>query len=240
TPKTAASAKTAASNKALSVPGVRPFFRGEIPAHQVPNLYDPNSDAFNYFREDLGKTSLSTRELKRLDEIASREVYDDPLDRPAADGSPFINIYDSSEVFVEDAPFVGDDDPDVLYAAEEKNALNALATSFRAGALALSLQSGSDAASNGSSSSYGSSSYGYPSDYPGGPGSSGAAAAPVEPSKADDTKTIFPNDEKPVASPFGDKIQLDAENDFDLFQAGRDFKPTAPAPTDPYSSGGPH
>lgn len=243
--KTEGSAKTAASSKALSFPGVRPFFRGETPAHQAPNLYDPNSDEFNYFREDLGKTSLSTRELKRLEEIASREVYEDPMDKPAADGSPFINIYDSSEVFVEDAPFVGDDDPDVLYAAEEKNALNALATSLRLGAAALALQSGSGDASNGSSSPYGSSSY---SSYPdpsasyGGPGSSsGAPAAPVEPSKADDTKTIFPNDEKPVASPFGDKVKLDAENDFDLFQTGRDFKPTAPAPADPYaSSGGPH
>ena len=238
-PKAAASAKTTASSKALSVPGVRPFFRGEIPAHQAPNLYDPNSDEFNYFREDLGKTSLSTRELKRLDEIASREVYEDPMDRPAADGSPFINIYDSSEVFVDDAPFAGDDDPDVLYAAEEKNALNALATSFRLGAATLSLQLGSKDGANNSSTPYGSSSYGgYPSDYPGG---SGAPAAPVEPSKADDTKTIFPNDDKPVAAPFTDKVKLDEKNDFDLFQAGRDFKPTAPAPTDPYSSsGGPH
>ena len=182
--------------------------------------------------------------MKRLEEIASREVYEDPMDKPAADGSPFINIYDSSEVFVEDEPFVGDDDPDVLYAAEEKNALNALATSLRLGAAALALQSGSGDASNGSSP-YGSSSY---SSYPdpsasyGGPGSpSGASAAPVEPSKADDTKTIFPNDEKPVASPFSDKVKLDAENDFDLFPTGRDFKPTAPAPADPYaSSGGPH
>ncbi len=243
-PKTGSAKPSASPSKALSVPGVRPFFRGEIPAHQAPDLYDPNSDEFNYFREDLGKTSLSTRELKRLDEIAAREVYEDPMDKPAADGSPFINIYDSSEVFVEDAPFVGDDDPDVLYAAEEKNALNALATSFRLGAAALALQSGSGDASNGSSSPYGSSSYGSypdPSASYGGPGSSAAPAAPVEPSKADDTKTIFPNDAKPVASPFGDKAQLDAKNDFDLFQAGRDFKPTAPAPADPYSSsGGPH
>lgn len=244
-PKTAGSAQAPASTQALSFPSIRPFFRGETPAHQAPDLYDPNSDEFNYFREDLGKTSLSTRELKRLDEIASREVYEDPMDKPAADGSPFINIYDSSEVFVEDAPFVGDDDPDVLYAAEEKNALNALATSFRLGAAALALRSGSGDASNGSSSPYGSSSYDSypdPSASYGGPGSSsGAPAPPVEPSKADDTKTIFPSDEKPVVSPFGDKVQLDAKNDFDLFQTGRDFKPTAPAPADPYSSsGGPH
>jgi hypothetical protein len=120
--------------------------------------------------------------------------------------------------------------------------LNALATSLRLGAAALALRSGSGDAANGSSAPYGSSSYGssgYPSDYPGGPGSE--KPAPVEPSKADDTKTIFPNDEKPVASPFADKVKLDAENDFDLFQTGREFKPTAPAPADPYSSsGGPH
>ncbi len=243
-PKAEAPAPLASSNEPLMFSSIRPFSRAEVPAHQAPDLYDPNSDELQYFREDLGKTSLSTREMKRLAEIASREVYEDPMDKPAADGSPFINIYDSSEVFVEDAPFVGDDDPDVLYAAEEKNALNALATSFRLGAAALALQSGSADGSQGSSP-YGSSSYGsspYPSGSYGGPGSSSdAPAAPVEPSKADDTKTIFPNDEKPVASPFGDKAQLDAQNDFDLFQTGRDFKPTAPAPADPYSSsGGPH
>lgn len=243
-PKTNAPAPKASPNASLAVAPIRPFSRAEVSAHQAPDLYDPNSDELQYFREDLGKTSLSTRELKRLAEIASRETYEDPMDKPAADGSPFINIYDSSEVFVDDAPFVGDDDPDVLYAAEEKNALNALATSFRLGAAALALQSGSADGSQ-SSSPYGSSSYGsspYPSGSYGGPGSSSdAPAAPVAPSKADDTKTIFPNDEKPVASPFGDKAQLDAQNDFDLFQAGRDFKPTAPAPADPYSSsGGPH
>lgn len=249
-PNADGSVRNAKSTGALSFPGVRPFFRGETPAHQAPDLYDPNSDEFNYFREDLGKTSLSTREMKRLDEIASREVYEDPMDKPAADGSPFINIYDSSEVFVEDAPFVGDDDPDVLYEAEEKNALNALATAFRLGAATISLNSGSGDATNNSSygsSSYGSSSYPSSSSSYGGPGSSSEApAAPVEPSKADDTKLIFPNDAKPVAAPFGDKAQLDEKNDFDLFKAGRDFKPTAPAPTDPYSSsggyssGGPH
>ncbi|MBR2002565.1 MAG: hypothetical protein IJ991_00115, partial [Thermoguttaceae bacterium] len=77
-PQADAAAKAPKATKALSFPGARPFFRGETPAHQAPNLYDPNSDEFNYFREDLGKTSLSTRELKRLEELASRDVYEDP------------------------------------------------------------------------------------------------------------------------------------------------------------------
>ncbi len=239
-PSTGKSGKTAA----LSVPSVRPFSRAETPAFQAPNLYDPNSDEFNYFREDLGKTSLSTKELKRLADVASREVYEDPMDKPAADGSPFINIYDPSEVFVDKTPYAGTDDPDVLYEADEKNALNALATSCRLGATLLSTRLGAGDATQNGGSSYGSSSYdSYPSsDYSssyGNPSGAAKAAAPVEPSKADDTKQLFPGDEKPVAAPFGDKLQLDAENDFDLFQAGRDFKPTAPAPTDPYSSGGP-
>ncbi|MBR4834121.1 MAG: tetratricopeptide repeat protein [Thermoguttaceae bacterium] len=242
-PKTDVAAK-GGKTAALSFPSVRPFSRPEIPAHQTPDPYDPTSDEFNYFREDLGKTSLSTKEMKRLADLASREVYEDPMDKPAADGSPFINIYDPSEVFVDKTPYVGDDDPDVLYEADEKNALNALATSCRLGATLISAQFGaSDASRNGGSTPYGSSSSpssDYPSSY-GDPAGDPKAAAPVEPSKADDTKQIFPGDEKPVASPFGDKLQLDAENDFDLFQAGRDFKPTAPAPVDPYSSsGGPH
>ncbi|MBQ7814463.1 MAG: tetratricopeptide repeat protein [Thermoguttaceae bacterium] len=245
-PKTTAAAQPA-SDKALAFPSIRPFFRGEIPAHQAPDPYDPNSDEFNYFREDLGKTSLSTRELKRLQDLAERNVYEDPMDRPAADGSPFVNIYDPSEVFVEDAPYASADDPDVLYEADEKNALNAMAVGCRLGVAALAKFNGvNDANGYGSGSSpYGSSSYGssgYPSDYPGGPGSSDAAPKAVEPSKSDDTAKIFKGDEKP-ANPFGGKLELDKNNDFDLFPTGRGFKPTAPAPTDPYASGyssGPH
>lgn len=243
-PQTTAASKPAAG-EALAFPSIRPFFRGETPAHQAPDPYDPNSDKFNYFREDLGKTSLSTRELKRLQELAERDVYEDPMDRPAADGSPFVNIYDPSEVFVEDAPYASADDPDVLYEADEKNALNAMAVGCRLGAAALAQLSGSNAAngygSGSGSSPYGSSSYGSSSydssGYPGGPGSSDAAPKAVEPSKSDDTAKIFKGDEKP-ANPFGGKLELDKNNDFDLFPTGRDFKPTAPAPTDPYASGG--
>ncbi|MBR4977191.1 MAG: hypothetical protein IKY61_09045, partial [Thermoguttaceae bacterium] len=36
-PKVAGSVKTTASNKALSVPSIRPFFRGETPAGQAPD-----------------------------------------------------------------------------------------------------------------------------------------------------------------------------------------------------------
>lgn len=245
-PKTTAAPRPA-SDKALAFPSIRPFSRGEIPAHQAPDPYDPNSDEFNYFREDLGKTSLSTREIKRLQDLAERDVYEDPMDRPAADGSPFVNIYDPSEVFVEDAPYASADDPDVLYEADEKNALNAMAAGCRLGVAALAqLNGANDANGYGSGSGYGSSPYGSssydPSGYPGGPGSSDAAPKAVEPSKSDDTAKIFKGDEKP-ANPFGGKLELDKNNDFDLFPTGRDFKPTAPAPTDPYASGyssGPH
>jgi len=53
-PQTTAASKPAAG-EALAFPSIRPFFRGETPAHQAPDPYDPNSDKFNYFREDLGK-----------------------------------------------------------------------------------------------------------------------------------------------------------------------------------------
>lgn len=237
-------AANVSATAALSFPSARPFSRGEIPAHQAPDPYDPNSDEFNYFREDLGKTSLSTKEQKRLADLASRKVYEDPMDKPAADGSPFINIYDPSEVFVEKTPYAGADDPDVVYEADEKNALNALSTVCRLAATTLSTKFAPNAPARGvGATSYGSSSYGssgYPSSY-GDPTGDPKAAAPVEPSKSDDTKQLFPGDAQPVAAPFGDKVKLDAENDFDLFQAGRDFQPTAPAPADPRSSsGGPH
>ena len=248
TPAKTSDKQATASGQALAFPSIRPFFRGETPAHQAPDPYDPNSDEFNYFREDLGKTSLSTREIKRLQELAERDVYEDPMDRPAADGSPFVNIYDPSEIFVEDAPYASLDDPDVLYEADEKNVLNAMATGCRLGVAALAQFSGVNSANGYGSSPYGSSSYdssSYDSSSYGssGPGSSDAAPKAVEPSKSDDTAKIFKGDEKP-ANPFSGQFKLDKENDFDLFQAARDFKPTAPASSDPYSSsgsmGGPH
>ena len=91
------------TKRPLSVRSIRPFQRSETPANQAPNLYDKKSDEFDYFREELGRSETSTKTKKRLQEIESRVVYADPMDKPAYDGSKFIDIY--SDVYVDGQPY---------------------------------------------------------------------------------------------------------------------------------------
>ena len=109
------------AKRPLSVRSIRPFQRSEKSTSQAPNLYDKKSDEFDYFREELGRSETSTKTKKRLQEIESRVTYADPMDKPAYDGSKFINIYD--DVYVDGEPFEDPTDPDVAYSADENNIL---------------------------------------------------------------------------------------------------------------------
>lgn len=239
--------------KPVSVKTIRPFTRTETPANQAPDLYDASSDEFNYFREDLGRQEMSTRQRQRLEQIASRVVYDDPMDKPAADGSPFVDIYSLDEVIADGAPYEGLDDPDNAYAADENNLLAKIAESC--GDLTTTLQiltgatssvdnSGKTGTGASSGMMVGSGGTPFPMPEPtmapvmmedgrmmGGPGASGEPAAKPEkkdaaPSKKDDSALIFPDGE--VANPFEGKAEAAA--DFDFFKADRDFAPKdAPA-----------
>jgi len=228
--------------------------RSETPANQAPDLYDPKSDEFNYFREDLGRSEISSKTKARLAERAARVTYVDPMDKPAADGTPFINIYDPDEVFADGKPFVGADDPDVYYKSSENNFLEqfadgcqtlALLTSLTLGAPSSNAKDGQGYDSMNAMGSMGSmGSMGTPvmptptmdsSVMPGSPsmGSMGGSkdAAPakdqkVEPSAHDDSKLIFP---EAAENPFKAPGAL-GETDFDLFKADREFAPKAPEP----------
>ncbi|MBQ6827685.1 MAG: tetratricopeptide repeat protein, partial [Thermoguttaceae bacterium] len=48
TPPADSAPNSPAENAALSFRSIRPYFRGETPAHQAPNPYDPSSEEFNY------------------------------------------------------------------------------------------------------------------------------------------------------------------------------------------------
>ena len=248
-------AASAPQKKVLKVESIRPFTRSETPANQAPNLYDPKSDEFNYFREDLGRSELSSKTRARLAEQAARVVYVDPMDKPAADGTPFVNIYDPDEVFVDGKPFVGQDDPDVFYKSYEDNFLAKFARGCKGVASLVSVRLGGSASNaQGGAGTYGSqfggSSTPYsmptpsmdPSVAPGGmpgsmgsmPGSMGdpkdgksASSPAVEPSANDDSKLLFPGDE--VKNPFKEPVAI-GEGDFDFFKADREFAPKAPAP----------
>ena len=245
--------------QALSVPSISPLRRPETPAHQAPNLYDKTSDEFNAFRDELGKTELSTKQKKRLADIAARTVYADPMDKPAADGSKFINIFDQDEIYSDGEEFVDPDDPDVKYAAEENNILAQADTICKNGTAYLSLYFGVSSEGQGSEGRGGPSagpSYDAhpmpvvggldPSVAPGGgvsgggPGVSGGgpgAAKPqeqVKESANDDSKMLFEGDN--TENPFKDEAAADPEKDFDFFQADREFKPK---PRDANRAGGP-
>ena len=135
----------AKTKRPLSVRSIRPFQRSEKSTSQAPNLYDKKSDEFDYFREELGRSETSTKTKKRLQEIESRVVYADPNDKPAYDGSKFIDIY--ADVYVDDQPFEDPTDPDVAYLADENNILATAAETFSAISQAISMQAGVSAGS---------------------------------------------------------------------------------------------
>ena len=246
-------AKTTSGKSPISTRSIRPFVRSETPANQAPNLYDKSSEEFNYFREDLGRQELSSRQKARIEQLSRREVYADPMDKPAEDGSPFIDIYSPDEIFEDGEEFVGHDDPDVMYADDENNLLAKMAELCEAGAAFVSMTFGVSAASGDQT---GSGSMGpaapmgpgmaMPTPPPmvsnmglgGGPsdmiampdskdgGSSKSAAKTTEPSKNDDSGLLF---QETVDNPFEGKIDP-IEGDFDFFKTDREFvvKETAP------------
>lgn len=248
------------TKRPLSVRSIRPFQRSETPANQAPNLYDKKSDEFDYFREELGRSETSTKTKKRLQEIESRVVYADPMDKPAYDGSKFIDIY--SDVYVDGQPYEDPEDPDVKYFADENNILATAAEALAQGTQMISLLAGVSAGSANSANNgmgYGSdmaTTVGPPHPMPDMGGmapvggmesfqqlsqsgsassSGGKASAPTEPSKFDDTKMIFPED---VESPYKAELKAIADEAFDFFKADREFKPKASAPTTPDMGGG--
>ncbi len=260
--------KAAASGKKpVSVKTIRPFTRNETPANQAPNLYDATSDEFNYFREDLGRQEMSTKQRQRLEQIASRVVYADPMDKPAEDGSPFVDIYSLDEVIADGKAFEGLDDPDFIYSADENNLLAEIAKECDVLTTVLQIATGVGA-------TVGEANKGMDSGYMGTPGSgpampmptvtmgpvmmeggqmsggdieskepSGAkpAAKAVGPSNKDDSALIFPGED--VTNPFASEENTEAEaaaDDFDLFtKEEREWKASeAPAAPKTMGSGG--
>ena len=241
----------------ISSRSIRPFAREETPANRAPDLYDASSEEFEYFREELGKELKSTRQQKRLEEKASRVRYDDPMDKPAADGGPFIDIYSPDQILSDGEAFKGLDDPDYLYAEDENNFLASLAqfcetfSSVVSATTGVSASVGGDAR-NGMNGPGPGSSDGTPYPMPTvsgldptvsptydpvaggsgmGPGSSSESDAKatqkVEPSKQDDSQMLFP---EAADNPYEGELEAVPE-DLDFFKENRDFAPKAPAQT---------
>ena len=242
------------TKRPLSVRSIRPFQRSETPANQAPNLYDKKSDEFDYFREELGRSETSTKTKKRLQEIESRVVYADPMDKPAYDGSPFVDIYSDAEILNDGEPFEDPEDPDVKYAGDENNILAIAAAALDQGTTFLSLATGVSASTGASGAmNAGSGMTSIDPEHPmpdmgdgrimvsvgpmpngsqptppgGGPGGAKDTAKSDAPSSShDDTKLVFPT-VSDAKNPFEPKATAVADEAFDFFKADREFKPTA-------------
>ena len=242
------------AKRPLSVRSIRPFQRSEKSTSQAPNLYDKKSDEFDYFREELGRSETSTKTKKRLQEIESRVTYADPMDKPAYDGSKFINIYD--DVYVDGEPFEDPTDPDVAYSADENNILAIAAAALDISAQAISLQAGVSAGSansmnsgKGSGSDMGST-VGPPHPMPNvgemaavgsmssfdelsASGELNGPGAATSGSKSGGAAAVEPSkhdDTKMVfpedlESPYKAEAKAIADEAFDFFKADREFKP---------------
>ena len=240
-----------AALNALSTRSIRPYRTDETPANKAVNIYDDNTDdGLNYFRDELDAQGKSTREKKREAEREARVRYADPMDKPAEDGSKFVDIFDESEVYADGEKFVDPEDPDVKYEAEENNIL-ARADEFfqnitRTISFAFGVGSGSQ---NGNASGYGSSMQpsatmdmgmitspammdssiapggGISGGGPGAPGMAAPKEAAVTPSANDDTEMLFT---EKADNPFKAEFTAEEGKDFDLFKADREFKPKPP------------
>ncbi|MDO5580422.1 MAG: tetratricopeptide repeat protein [Planctomycetia bacterium] len=102
---------------------ISPLSKEEHDVAKIPDIGNVKSEDYKFFRDELGKTILSTSERKRIEERERRVVYTDPMQKPAADGTEFINIYDPMQRYVDTKPFVSDDDPDDLYQEAESSPL---------------------------------------------------------------------------------------------------------------------
>ena len=106
-----------------AVAPIAPLTKEERDVVKIPDLYNIKDEDFVHFRDELGRTTLSTAEEARQKELESRVVYKDPMDKPAKDGSRFVNIYDPREVNRSEDPFFGKDDPDDMYRDYENGPL---------------------------------------------------------------------------------------------------------------------
>lgn len=252
----------ASAGRPLKARSIRPFLRDEQPTNKAPNLYDKTSDEFDYFREELGRQETSTKTKKRLAEINSRVVYADPMDKPAYDGSPFVNIYD--DILNDGQPFEDPEDPDVMYSDDENNLLVVATEAFNQGTALLTALTGVTASTganpNGTNAGYGMTSIDpehpmpdmgdgrimvsvgpmpngpQPTPPGGGPGASKEPAKTDDPSSHDDTKLIFPNDPE-AESQFKAEFIPIADEAFDFFKADREFKPSGKSANSGKSSG---
>lgn len=193
---------------------ISPLSQEEHDVVKIPDIGNLKSDDYKFFRDELGKTILSTSERKRIEERERRVVYTDPMQKPAADGTEFINIYDPFQRYTDTKPFIGEDDPDDLYQEAESGPLAVLSM-----LMDTTPQKGTDPQMGGES---GADEMGM--------GSPASSAPLTKRIIKDETSVIFRGSDVPNTHA-NDEIAIpDPSKGLDLFENDRKF---APLPKDP-------
>lgn len=95
-----------------NVPSIAPLSRPEIDGSLSPDLAEWGKTDIVILKDEVGKSSLSTSAQKRRKKRENRVIYANPMDRPAADGSKFVDIYSSGEVSSDGEEFFDPNEPE--------------------------------------------------------------------------------------------------------------------------------
>lgn len=207
-----------------SVAPIDPTNRVEEDVVIAPDLYNRDSEVFQYFRNSLDEKVISTSErnrqiqLKKLQERAKIS----PMNRPAADGSKFIDIYAPAQIRNDGKAFHDLNDPDDRYAEAESGPLAKAVEQLDTAVFIIELLSGISNNQNGMPNSGPSS--GMMKSSSGMYGTTNQPEVKPEKNKKNDTNLIFEASEGTNPFAAAKVPDINADISFDFFKADRDFK----------------
>lgn len=114
------SAETVSADNLPLVPPIMPLSRTEISSRESEELAASQKDELFYLKDEVGKVALSSSAQRRRQLREKQLLYKDPENRPAADGSKFVDIYAADQVAADGEAFFDPNEPKEEAPAEEK------------------------------------------------------------------------------------------------------------------------
>lgn len=90
---------------------IMPLSRPELSGQESEELAETKTDELIYLNEEVGKVSLSSAAQRRRQQRERRLLFKNPNERPAADGSPFVDIYADDQVASDGEAFFDPNEP---------------------------------------------------------------------------------------------------------------------------------
>lgn len=103
--------KTAAADDLPQVPPILPLSRPELSGNESEELAETRTNELIYLNEEVGKVSLSSAAQRRRQQRERRLLFKNPEERPAADGSKFVDIYADDQVTSDGEAFFDPNEP---------------------------------------------------------------------------------------------------------------------------------